>query len=177
MLRVALFYSVVLSPTRRITRADLIKVATAAQTEFVATALSTGNLILSDKASPAALEQRLEQTVASVLGKAIAVIVREADELRTLIAANPFPQETAANPARIGVRLMRQAPAPTSLDRIAAKIGHGERFVAQDRALWLCTDEKLSNSPLLTAVSAAWVGVGTMRSASALGKIVAALPS
>ena len=177
MLRVALFYSVVLSPTRRITRADLIEVAAAAQTEFVATALSTGNLILRDHDSPAALEQRLEKAVASVLGKAIAVFVREADELRALIAANPFPQETAANPAQVGVRLMRCAAAPASLDRIAAKIGAGERFVAQDRALWLCTADKLSNSPLLPAVSAAWVGVGTLRSASALGKIAAALPT
>ena len=173
MLQVALFYSVVLTKSRRITSADLMRIAEAAGVEAVATVLSTGNLLLRGGGDEVALEQRLEAATESLLGKAIPVFVRSAQEVRALIAANPFPDE---NPSRVAVRVLRHPASPASLDRIAARLRPGEYFAAQPRALWLATTTDLSASPLLTAVSARWVGQGTLRSASALGKIAAALP-
>lgn len=176
MFQVALFHSVVLSATRRITSADLRAVAGRAGAECRATVLSTGNLILRDPGDPAALEQRLEAATADLLGKSIAVFVRSAADFHALVAANPFAQETATNPARVAVRVLRAPASPASLARITAKLRDGERFLAQPRALWLCTADAGSYSPLLTAVAAPWVGPGTLRSASALGKIAAVLP-
>jgi uncharacterized protein (DUF1697 family) len=170
---VGLLYSVILSQTQRVTKAQLHDLARHAKSGFVATVLSTGNLILQDDDDPADLEKRLEAATLPVLGKSIAVFVRDDREFRALVDANPLPQETLANPARVGVRLLRESPAQEALDRITAKMRPGERFVAQDRALWLATPDDLSKSPLLAAVNAPWVGEGTLRSASAMAKIAA----
>ncbi len=177
MIQVALFYSVILNATRRISKQDLQQVAARAGVDFVATVLSTGNLIFRDPADAAVLERRIEAATLQILGKGIAVFVRRSEDFRALVAANPFPAETAMNPRRVGVRVLRSPASQQSVDRISAKVRPNERFVVQDRALWLVTQDDLSKTPLLTAVSAPWVGQGTLRSASALLKIAAALPA
>ena len=175
MLQLALLYSVVLSATRRITRTDLTAVAHHAGLAVFGTALSTGNLILDTDLDEAALERRLEAATIAVLGKPIAVFVRSEPDLHALIAANPFPVQTSADPSRVAIRVMRYPLTQTSLDRIAAKRRPDQGFVAQPRALWLSLPEGPASSPLLTAASAPWAGPGAFRNASALTRIAAVM--
>jgi len=175
MRQVALLYSVVLTAKRRITSADLISVANDAGAGPLRTVLSTGNLILSSDKAPATLESALEHSLLSLLGKPIPVFVRTAAEWRALVAANPFPEATRRDPSRVAVRVMRDAPTPTLVARIAAFADPDQAFAATDRALWLSTPEQLSTTPISRAVGAGWAGEGTLRNASALAKILAAL--
>ena len=175
MRQVALLYSVVLTAERRITSADLIAVANDVGAGPLRTVLSTGNLILSSDKAPATLESALEHSLLRLLGKPIPVFVRTAAEWRALVGANPFPEATRRDPSRVAVRVMRTAPTPAALARIAASAGPDQAFAATDRALWLATPEQLSTTPLSRAVGAGWAGEGTLRNASALAKIMAAL--
>ncbi len=171
---VGLLYSVVLSAERRVTKADLLEVATQAGLDGGRTALSTGNLIFQAQEDEAALEVRLEAATAQVLGRAIPVFVRSVDDLHAVLLANPFPVQTEADPAQVGVRILRRVPSPELVARIAAKAGPGEVFAAQGRAFWVAGSGSLSDSALFRAAGAAWAGEGTFRSASALRKIIAA---
>jgi uncharacterized protein (DUF1697 family) len=172
---VGLLYSVILSADRRVTKADLMAVAARAGLERPVTVLSTGNLIFDAEGDAEALEVRLEAAAAAMLGRAIPVFVRSVADLRAVLATNPFPAQTEADPARVGVRILRHVPSPDVIARIAAKAGEGEVFAAQGRTFWVSGSGSLSNSALFRAAGASWAGEGTFRSASALGKIVAAV--
>lgn len=172
---VALLYSVVITPTRRLTSADLLAVAGAAGLANARTVLASGNLLFDATGSEAALEVRIAAAVGDVLGRPIPVFLRSAADLAALLAANPFPAETAADATRVAVRVMRALPAPPVLERIAAAAGPGERFTAGDRAIWVATAGLPSASRLARAAGATWAGEGTFRNASAIARIAAAL--
>ena len=172
---VALFYSIVVSASRRVTSADLLAIATLAGLTNARTVIASGNLIGTSSLPEPEVENRLEAATLAILGKPIPVICREASAWRQMVAANPFPEETARVPAQVAVRVMRAAPSAETLTRIESRATTGEYFHAQDRALWLCTPGRLSDGPLMRAVSAPWAGIGTFRNASAIVKIANAL--
>lgn len=172
---VALLYTVVLTAGQRIRTVDLLEIGRQAGVRPLRTVLSTGNLIFDSDAGTDEAERALEAALLSAFGKPIPVFVRSAVDLGALVAANPFPDETATDPARVAVRIMRRNPAAPSLQRMIAACGPAERFAHRDRALWLATPDQLSSTALLRAVGAKWAGEGTFRSASALAKIIAAL--
>jgi uncharacterized protein (DUF1697 family) len=175
MRHVALLYSVVLTAARRVRSAELIDIAKDAGAHPLRTVLSTGNIILDFDQTPAVLERALERSVLKLLGKPIPVFVRTASEWRALVAANPFPDATRFDASRVAVRVMRQQPTPEVISRVTTSIGPDEQFAATDRALWLTAPDQLSTTALSRAVAARWAGEGTLRSASALAKILAAL--
>ncbi len=173
--QVALLYSVVLSPVRRVKSAELVEIAKLAGLGDPRTVLSTGNLVFRSHREEQDLESALEHLIQSRLGKPVAVFVRSADAWRALIDANPVPAETAHDPARVAVRIMRHPPTVENLQRIADTVGSGERFAATGRALWVAAADSRSTSRLLRAVGSPWVGEGTLRSVSAIGKIAGML--
>jgi uncharacterized protein (DUF1697 family) len=175
MRHVALLYSVILTAARRVKSAELIDIANDAGVQVLSTVLSTGNLIVETDQPASALELTLERSLLKLLGKPIPIFVRRAPDWHVLVAANPFPDTTRRDPSRVAVRVMRRQPTPEVISRITASVGPDEHFAATDRALWLATPDQLSTTRLLRAVSANWVGEGTLRSASALAKITAAL--
>ena len=66
----------------------------------VRTYIQSGNVLCESGLSEAALLKTLEVALAKRMGKQIAVAVRTVDELRAVIAGNPFPK---AEPAKVGV--------------------------------------------------------------------------
>jgi uncharacterized protein (DUF1697 family) len=170
---VGLLFSVILSAERRVTKADLLAVAALAGVADARTVLSTGNLIFDAHGSEAVLEAQLGAAIAEILGRAIPVFVRSADDLRAVLAANPFPVQTEADPAQVGIRILRRVPSPDVVARIAAKARPGEVLAAQGREFWVAGSGGLSDSALFRAAGAAWAGEGTFRSVSAVRKIIA----
>ena len=173
---VALLYSVVLTPSRRVRSADLIDLADNLGFAAARTVLSTNNLIFEASGSEADLAARIEGEMTLIYGKAIPVLLRSADDWRALVAVNPFPDPSRHDPAKVAVRVMRHETDPAMMAKIAARCGADESFAATPRALWLALGQQLSTSPLLRAMgAAARMGVGTWRNASAIRKIAAAL--
>lgn len=172
---VACLYSVVLGPERRLKSADLLEVAAAADLAEARTVLSTGNLVFAARGAEHELEWRLEQAVARAFGRLIPVFVRTAQDWWTMVAGNPFPAETAADPAQVAVRILRQPMPAAVLSRIAQRRAPGEQVELAGRALWLAAAGQLSTSPLFRAAGADWAGEGTFRNASAAARIAAAL--
>jgi uncharacterized protein (DUF1697 family) len=103
--------------------------------------LSTGNLLGEAAHSQRLVEQRLERAAEAVLGKRIAVFCRSGVAFRQIVNDPPFSRRTPRriDPTQVSVRVMRRAPAPAIVERIASYCEPGDQFFARDDALWLIT--------------------------------------
>lgn len=95
--------------------ADLRAAATAAGHTDVTTHLASGNLLLrpapGGPATVDALEAALVTDLADRLGRPLALTVRTRAQLDALVAADPFPQASASDPAHV-VAVLCDGPVP-----------------------------------------------------------------
>lgn len=161
---VALLYSVVLGPGRRVDGAGLRAMA-ADDLGLAAprTLAATGNLVFEGAGPADALETRLEAVFAARFGRRVAIFVRDAPAWRRLVAGNPFLPEADARPAAAHVRVMRVPPIPEALDRLEAARAGAERVALVDGDLWLWLPDGFARSRLACAAGAPWAGTGTFR--------------
>jgi uncharacterized protein (DUF1697 family) len=173
---VALLYSIVLGPGRRVVMADLKAMAEGLGLERPRTLLATGNLIFETEAAGArAVEARLEPAFAAAFGRPIDIIVREGTEWPRLMAGNPFPEAAAREPARVAVRVMRE-PLPEGAEaRLAAFVGAGERVAVAGGDLWVHLPEGFAPSRLPGAITPKRMGIGTFRNWNTVRRIGAVL--
>lgn len=125
----ALLQGVNIGPRKRIAMADLRALLEAAGGGDVATYANSGNAVFRhDDGDALGLERRLEDVVGAHVGLPVPVLLRTAEELAGVVAANPFP-ELAAEPKHLHVVFLRAKPtveaaaavesAPTGEDRVA----------------------------------------------------------
>lgn len=107
MPHIALRYSMVIN-RQRLTSANARLMAEQVGATDIVTVGATGNLLFRSRKSPARLESELEAACARIYGRATEVVVKAAGTWRALVAANPFPEETARAPARVLVWAMRE---------------------------------------------------------------------
>lgn len=174
---VALLYSIVLGPGRRVVMAELRELAAELGFGDPRTLLSSGNLIL-DAATddPREVEARLEPAFAARFGRAIPIIVRPADRWPRLVAGNPFPEAAVSMPSRVAVRVMRDPLAPgaeAAFDRYRVS---GEALAVVDGDLWGLFPHGQGTSKLAAALTPARTGgAGTFRNWNTIQKIDALL--
>jgi len=90
---------------------ELRAVFEAAGYTAVRTVLSSGNVVFTaPPASPAALERRAEQAMAGRLGTAFPAVVRSLDQLRALLASDPYAGLRLAPGAKRVVTFLRTRP-------------------------------------------------------------------
>lgn len=173
---VALLYSIVLTPRRRVVMADLRAVADGLGFANPRTLLASGNLIFEADAPDArAVEAKLEPAFAAAFGKPIDIIVRDGAAWPALMRGNPFPEASEREPARVAVRVMR-APAPEEVaTRLARYLAAGEAVAVVGGDLWVSLPSGISASRVSGAITPARAGVGTFRNWNTVRRIGAAL--
>jgi uncharacterized protein (DUF1697 family) len=161
---IALLYSIVLTPRRRVAMADLRAMAENLGFENVRTLVSSGNMVFeAEERSIPDLETRLEAAFEKGFGRFVPIIVRSAESWRDLAAANPFPAEAAATPDQVAVRVMRQ-PVPAGVVgslRQVATADEKVEIVGGDP--WVVFSRARPNSRLLAAINHKRLGAGTSR--------------
>lgn len=174
---VALLYSIVLGPGRRVLMADLRAVAEALGYSDATTIGASGNLLFQAHPAPLGeLEAALEAGFAARFGKSVDIILRDAESWRRLAAGNPFPEAAARDGARVHVRVMRQPAAESDLARLSAYASGGEELRIVDGDLWMHFADRLpSEGKLIGQLTAKRSGVGTVRNWNTVAKIAAAL--
>jgi uncharacterized protein (DUF1697 family) len=174
---VALLYSIVLGPGRRVVMADLRGLADELGFARPRTLLATGNLIFEAEAADArAVEARLEPAFAAAFGKPVPIIVREGAAWAALVRGNPFPAESGRHPSRVAVRVMREAVGEEVAARLEPYRGPGERVAVVGGDLWLSLPHGVSTSRLASAATPARTGgAGTFRNWNTVQRIAAAL--
>jgi uncharacterized protein (DUF1697 family) len=172
---VALLYSIGLPQGRRLIMADLVAMAVSLELDAPRTMGASGNLIFkSTKASPRALEARLEAAYLDKFGKSVAIVVRSGAAWKRLAAGNPFAGEGAADSKAIAVRVMRE-PLAENTSALLSRHLRDEQIAIVDGDLWIRFRSDPGASKLLGAASRMAGSVGTFRTLNSVQKIGAML--
>lgn len=162
---VALLYSIVLGPGRRLVMSDLRDMAAELGLENPRTLVATGNLVFeAEGKSVSALERELEAAFVPRFGKHVDIIVRDAAAWRRLVAANPFPEESELHADQVGVRVMREPVTADVVERLRPYVAADEKLTSVDGDIWLYFSRSTASSRLLGALTPKRAGgVGTSR--------------
>jgi uncharacterized protein (DUF1697 family) len=161
---VALLYSIVLTPQRRVMMADLRTMALDLGFEAPRTLVSTGNLVFEATETPIAqLESALEATFAQRFGRHVDIIVRDAVNWRRLAVDNPFPVESEIDADRVLVRVMRKPLDNDVVPILRPYLTQGERMAVVNGDLWTYFAGQPNKSRLLPALTPKRLGIGTSR--------------
>jgi uncharacterized protein (DUF1697 family) len=162
--RIALLRGVNLGRARRVGMAEARQAVEAAGFTKVRSVLQSGNLVFeAGSAREAKISAALEQALRERLGLATEVIVRTGPEWRAMIAANPYPEAAADDPAHLVAMLLPAEAAPGIDARLSALAGR-ERFAAVGRTLYIHYRDGIAASPLTGAALDRALGVrGTAR--------------
>lgn len=116
----------------------------------VSTWIQSGNVALTSRDNAATVAARVHDILQQDLGVDLAVIVKNADELAAILAAQPFAD---ADPARVFYTLYNTAPDSALLASALAEDFGDSQLAAGDHALYMhipgdASRSKLSNNAL-----------------------------
>lgn len=133
----------------------------------VRTYINSGNLVFTSQGDDQGLSEAIHEAIRQDFGLEIDVAVRTADELRAVLAGNPYPE---GDPSRVTVAfLMRPAPADAE-QRVAAVAD--EPYTFAGREVWVNYTKGQASSKLAAQFSRV-IGVSaTVRNVRTVGKVV-----
>lgn len=129
---VALLRAVNVGGTGKLPMAELKAMAEALCFENVRTYIASGNLVFDSGLPEAEVKKALETRLAHYAGKPVGVVVRSAEEIRAVLAPNPFPEA----PGNYSVAIFLDSPPPA--DALAhARHADGERMRLGRREIYV----------------------------------------
>jgi uncharacterized protein (DUF1697 family) len=162
---IALLRGINLGSKRRVAMADLRALLEELGYTDVRTVLASGNVIFTGKASRTRLEAALEERFAMK----IEVVLRTMDELREIIAADPFADEVD-NPTRYFVVFLDAEP---TLDALEGEDFAPDRFVARGTEIYAWCPEGMQSSRLMKALGKPGLaGTATVRNWATVNKLL-----
>ena len=142
---VALLRAINLGATRRVSMPRLREVLTAHGFGAVRTHLASGNVLLDSPLPERELAAELTTAIADEFGLDVPVVLRTADQLADVVAADPLGS-IATDPARYSVTFF---PEPLDPDRVAAApAAEGGEYVVRDREIYLWLPDGMMQSPM-----------------------------
>jgi len=137
--------------------------------------LNSGNVVFrGDAQSPAEIEVLLERETAKQFDARPAFFVRTAEELATVIADNPFPEDAARDPGHLVVMFLKAAAEPSAVDALRAAVAGPEVIYARGRHLYITYPAGIGRSRLTNALIETKLGTrGTARNWNTVLKLSA----
>ena len=163
-IHIALLRAVNVGGTGKLPMAELRAMCEALGFEYVQTYIASGNVVFRSRKSEKAIKQSLEAVLARYAGKPVGVLVRSADEMTAVLAANPFP---AAAPNRVMAIFLDQPAAQNAL----ADVSHRtvEEIVLGRREIYVHYGEGMAGSRLRIPAAKA----GTARNMNTVARLAA----
>jgi len=124
---------------------------------------ASGNLVVGSDRPTAALETAIEQEMEARFGVKTAAMVRTPDQWAKLIAANPFPNEAGAHPAKVVAMVMKDGIRPGGLEAVQALCRDGEAVQAVDGVLYFWFPNGQGGSEIFKKATPKMLGMGTGR--------------
>lgn len=144
--------------------ADLVSMAKAAGFQRVRTYIASGNLVFESPGSEKDVKAVLEQSLASYAGKHVGVLVRTAEQMATVLAANPFPEKP---PNRTVVIFLDAPPPPDTLAQVVAP--GGEEVRVGTREIYVSYGDTMGRSKLKIPAAKS----GTARNINTVARLAA----
>ncbi len=118
--------------------ADLKAIADELKLKGARTYIASGNLVFASDKPEEKLRQMLEKRIQNHMGKAVRVMLRTADEMEKVVAANPF-KKAAGN--QVQAFFMNDPPPADLLDTIRNQ-ADDERVAAGEREVYVAYGER-----------------------------------
>lgn len=117
---------------------DLGRIFEEAGCREVRTYIQSGNVVYRARASLGRqVPARVEAAIAARFGFRSPVVTRTAAEIETIVAANPFPEEAAADPKTVHVAFLKGRPRAAAVAALDPDRSPGDRFLVQGREVWI----------------------------------------
>ena len=124
---------------------------------------ASGNLVVESGKGTAALEREIEAEMERRFGLKIVAMVRTPDEWSKLVAANPFPKEAAAHPAKVVAMVMKDGIRDGALEACRELAAGGERVEAIGDVLYFWFPHGQGESAIFKKATPRLLGMGTGR--------------
>lgn len=161
---VALLRAVNVGGTGKLPMTALVKMCRASGFEQVRTYIASGNAVFRSRLEERKVKMLLERCLADYAGKPMGVLVRTAEEMTAVLAANPFRGDP---PNRTVAIFLDEAPAP---DALAAATGkRSERMALGAREIYVAYGERMADSRLVIPAARS----GTARNMNTVAKLAA----
>ncbi len=127
------------------------------------TLAASGNLVVESGKAADALEHDIEAAMDKIFGLKVAALVRAPEQWAALVAANPFPDEAAAHPARVVAMVMKGGIKDGALEACRHLAEGGERVEAIDDVLYFWFPNGRGESGIFKKATPRMLGMGTGR--------------
>lgn len=124
---------------------------------------ASGNLVVESGQATDALEADIEAAMARTFGLQIVAMARTPDQWAKLIAANPFPKEAEAHPAKVVAMVMKDAIKAGALDAVQGLCRDGEAVEAKAGVLYFWFPHGQGQSDVFKKATPKMLGMGTGR--------------
>ena len=166
---VAFLRGVNLGPNNKIAMPALRAMAEELGYTDVATYINSGNLIISSPKTTATLEREISKAIKDTFGRSIDVAVRTPEQLKKILAENPYPD---GNPSQVTVAFLTKAPAADAKQKVAAVAKDYEPVTFADQEVYVNYSQGIGRSKLAEKFSTI-IGVSsTVRNVRTIEKIV-----
>ncbi|MCG5078053.1 DUF1697 domain-containing protein [Paraburkholderia tagetis] len=145
---IALLRAVNVGGTGKLPMTELRAMCEALDFAGVRTYIASGNVVFQSRLAAASVKKQLERSLEDYAGKPVGVLLRTADEMAAVLAANPF---ASAPPERTLALFLDAAPSP---DTLATVSGQGTEAIALGkREIYVYYKDGIARSKLKIAAA------------------------
>jgi uncharacterized protein (DUF1697 family) len=160
---VALLRAVNVGGTGKLAMAELRAMAEGLGLANVRTYIASGNLLFESNLNEAEVKAALETRLETYARKPVSVLVRSAEEMAAILAANPFPD---AKGSRYLVYFLDRSPAADMIDTVKGR--QSERIALGTREIYVDYGENIRDTKLKFSAEKASTG----RNMNSVAKLV-----
>jgi uncharacterized protein (DUF1697 family) len=161
---IALLRAVNVGGTGKLPMSELTAMCVAAGYSQVQTYIASGNVVFASQDKPSQIKATLEAQLKSYAGKPVGVVVRTAEEMAAVLAANPFPN---AAPNQTLALFFDEPPPTTALADIRGRVDEEVRLGT--RELYVHYARGVGSSKLVIPAARS----GTARNMNTVAKLAA----
>jgi uncharacterized protein (DUF1697 family) len=167
---IALIRGINVGGHKKIRMADLKTSCEALGLRDVRTLLQSGNVVFQTDIKDRA---RLAKEIAGVLGVEAKVILRSAEELRKVVAANPMPEEAKRGPSGFIVVFLSRKPSAAAMQSLRDAYSGPEKMQLHGAELYIEYGSGMGQSKLTNVLIERKLGVtGTARNWNTVTKLL-----
>ncbi len=139
----------------------------------VSSFLASGNLVFaSRRASPIALEQRIEIRLEAALGFPVTTFLRSEAELAELLAGLPFSESERSKAGAVNIGFLKQPPDAAASKRLLALQTKDDQLAVFGSAFcWLCRGKQSESKLMNSSFEKALGGPATLRGLNTLQRL------
>ncbi|MGH8319203.1 MAG: DUF1697 domain-containing protein [Steroidobacteraceae bacterium] len=161
---VALLRAVNVGGTGKLPMSTLVKMCESSGFEQVRTYIASGNVVFSSRLKERKVKALLEERLASYAGKPVGVLVRTAEEMAAVLAANPF---RTALPNRTVAIFLDDPPPASALTEVRGR--NAEKLALGGREIYVVYEDGIAGSRLVIPAAR----TGTARNMNTIAKLAA----